>query len=815
MEARRSSFLAGLFLTTLSTLTLEILDTRLLSVITWYHLSFFAVSTAMFGMAAGAVRVYLGERAFGGDAAPPALARYATLLALSLPVTNLVNLCIPIPAGPHIPAVVTTALASLVLAVPFYLSGIVVAIALTRIPGPSGLVYGVDLLGAALGSLAVLALFELTSITSAALALGGIAAAGAACFHHFAGTGRLRRQLALAASLLALAGANDLAGGPVGVIWAKGEFQDPALVEHQYWTIHGQVTARKSKRGRPFYWGRGRGTGDYRVERVDMRIDGAAGTKMTRWDGRPESLQWVKHDVTALPYHLRQGGDNAVIGVGGGRDILTALWAESRSVRGIEINEVFLDLLEGPLRDYAGLADDPRVTLVHDEARSYLTRTDERFDILQMSLTDTWAATGAGAFTLSENGLYTVEAWETFLGTLKPGGLFSVSRWYSPDRASETSRLVALAAAALLAHGAPNPREHMIVATTLGVATLVISNQPFTATDLTALDRTAETFGFQVLLAPRRPSPAPVLTHIADSRSRADVDAAVAHLPFDCTPPTDERPYFFNMLKFRSFVFQDLDKPKLGVITAGNLLATITLGILWMVTFTLVAAVVIGPLVRSGLPHMSGTSFTLAVGYFGLIGAGFMLVQIPLIQRFSVYLGHPTYTVAVILFSMILATGVGSFLSDRLDVESHPRWLRAIPPAIAANLLLWTLAIQPLIDTTIQLGLGQRILVVVTVVSLATLPLGLCFPIGLRVVRRISDDATPWMWGVNGATGVLASVSAVAISMWTGISTSLYLATGAYALLVIPAVALWYRGSPSRDILGPGSWNARGEADGR
>ena len=815
MDARRSSFLAGLFLITLSTLTLEILDTRLLSVITWYHLSFFAVSTAMFGMAAGAVRVYLGERAFGGDAAPRALARHATLLALALPVTNLVNLCIPIPAGPHMPTVVTTALTSLVLAVPFYLSGIVVAIALTRIPGPTGLVYGVDLLGAALGSLAVLALFQLTSITSAALALGGIAAAGAACFHHFARTGRLRRQLALAASLLALAGVNDLAGGPVGVIWAKGEYQDPELIEHQYWTIHGQVIAKESKPGRPHYWGRGRGTGDYRVERIDMRIDGAAGTDITRWDGRPESLQWVGHDVTALPYHLRKGGDNAVIGVGGGRDVLTALWAESRSLKGIEINEVFLDLLEGPLREYAGLADDPRVTLVHDEARSYLTRTDERFDILQMSLIDTWAATGAGAFTLSENGLYTLEAWETFLRTLKPGGLFSVSRWYSPGRVSETSRLVALATAALLADGAVNPREHMILASRLAVATLVISNQPFTATDLAALDRTAATFGFQVLLAPRRPAPEPALTRIANSRSAADVEAAVAHRQYDYTPPTDERPYFFNTLKLNAFVFRDLNEPKPGVIIEGNRLATITLAILWMVTFTLVAAVVIGPLVRSGLPHMSGASFTLALGYFGLIGAGFMLVQIPLMQRFSVYLGHPTYTVAVILFSMILATGVGSFLSDRLDVESNPRWLRAIPPAIAANLLLWTLAIQPLIDTTIQLGLAQRILLVVTVVSLATLPLGLCFPIGLRVVRRISDDATPWMWGVNGAAGVLASVSAVAISMWTGISTSLYLATGAYALLVVPAVALWYRGSPSRDILGPGSWDASGESDGR
>jgi hypothetical protein len=801
MEARRSWFLAGLFLTTLGTLTLEILDTRLLSVVTWYHLSFFAVSTAMFGMAAGAVRVYLGEQAFGGDAAPRALARYATLLALSIPVTNLVNLCIPIPAGAGTPTAVTTALTSLVLAVPFYLSGIVVAVALTRIPGPSGRVYAVDLVGAASGSLAVLALFELSSIASAAAVLGGITAAGAACFHYFAGTGRTRRQVALAASLLALAALNDLAGGPLGVIWAKGEYQDPAAIEHEYWTIHGQVTAKRSKRARPHYWGRGRGTEGYRVERIEMRIDGAAGTYMTRWDGRLESLRWVQHDVTALPFHLRKGGDNAVIGVGGGRDLLTALWSGSRSLTGIEIHAAFLDLLEGPLRDYAGLADDPRVTLVHDEARSYLTRTDERFDILQMSLIDTWAATGAGAFTLSENGLYTLEAWRTFLGTLAPGGLFSVSRWYSPETASETSRLVALATAALLASGVEEPSAHMLLASRSNVATLVVSNEPFTTADLLALDHAVASFGFRVLLAPGRPARGDLLSRIAASRSRADVEAAVADLPYDYTPPTDERPYFFNTLKPGSLVFAAAAVEP-GVVAEGNRLATITLGILWLVTLALVAAVVIGPLVRSGLPDASGASFALGLGYFALIGAGFMLVQIPLMQRFSVYLGHPTYSVAVILFSMILATGVGSFLSDRLDVESSPRWLRVVPPAIAANLLLWTLAIQPIIDATIQLGLAPRILVVVVVVGLAALPLGLCFPIGLRVVRRISDDATPWMWGVNGAAGVLASVSAVAISMWGGISTSLYLATGAYALLVIPAVALWTRGSSPPPGLG-------------
>jgi hypothetical protein len=194
---------------------------------------------------------------------------------------------------------------------------------------------------------------------------------------------------------------------------------------------------------------------------------------------------------------------------------------------------------------------------------------------------------------------------------------------------------------------------------------------------------------------------------------------------------------------------------------------------------------------------MDGWSFALAVLYFGLVGLGFMLVQIPLMQRFSVYLGHPTYSLAVTLFSMILATGAGSLLSDRIPVESRPIWLRVIPLGVAANLFLCTASVQTLIDHTIELGLLGRCSLTAGLVCVAAFPLGLCFPIGLRLVRRISDDAMPWMWGVNGAAGVLASVSAIWMSIWSGISTSLYVATCVYALLVVPAVLLGRRGEAS------------------
>ncbi len=796
MKTSRGWFLSGLFFTTFSTLAIEIINTRLLSVSTWYHLSFFAVSTAMLGMAAGAVRVYLGENLVDSDAAQRALARYATLFALSIPVTNTLCLCIPIQPGSGLPTIIATAVTTLILAVPFYLSGIVVAIALTRIPGPSGLVYAVDLLGAALGSIGVLLLFEFSNITSAMLAVGSVAAVGAGCFYRSAGARGILSRFILAAALLAIAFVNNNTDDGLRTMYAKGEFQNPNLIEYEYWTIHGQVAVNASSERSPFYWAKARKAEDVKLERRRIRIDGAAGTSMTEWEGSSKGLEWVKDDITALPYHLRKGGNNVVIGVGGGRDILTALWGRSKSVTGIEINEAFLHLLKGPLRQYAGIEGDPRVVLVHDEARSFLTRTPDRYNIIQMSLIDTWAATGAGAFTLSENGLYTLEAWKTILEKLTPGGLFSVSRWYSKEHISETSRLVALATAALLEIGANNPQRHMILASRRRVATLIISSQPLKSSDVEALRGVEDHFGLEILLAPEHESPAELLAPIVQCRSLEEIEAEVENPRYDFSPPTDERPYFFNILKLGSFVLDKTSRAA-GKVTQGNMLATLTLGLLWMVVFLLVITTILGPLIRFGLPGMRASDFALAVLYFALIGMGFMFVQIPLMQRFSVYLGHPIYSLAVILFSMILATGVGSFFSDRLDIDTRSLWVYLIPVVIAANILLWTLGIQSIIDRTIMLGLLQRICLTVAVVSIAALPLGLCFPVGLRLVRRISDDATPWMWGVNGAAGVLASVSAVAVSIWSGISTSLYMAIAAYMLLLLPAALLWRRGRRS------------------
>jgi fumarate reductase subunit D len=423
-------------------------------------------------------------------------------------------------------------------------------------------------------------------------------------------------------------------------------------------------------------------------------------------------------------------------------------------------------------------------------AGAYLARTDERFDIIQMSLIDTWAATGAGAFTLSENGLYTREGWTILLERLTPTGVFSVSRWFSPSRSSETSRLLSLAVASLLDLGVARPADHMALATAGNVATLLLSRSPLTADDRDRLTRAAAEYGFGLLAAPWQPPSDPLLAAIAASRTHQQLAAAIADDHYDYSAPTDERPFFFNMLRPASLL--ELDAVPRGGVPGGNLRATATLLVLLAITATLVAGIVVWPLVRTGRPEgLPPLVFAQALAYFGLIGAGFMLVQIPFLQRFSVYLGHPTWTLAVILFGMICFTGVGSALSDRIALEA--RWLPGLPLAVAILLVGEILLIQPLIQATAAWSLAGRTALVLALLAPVSVLLGTAFPLGARLVGAASDQATAWLWGVNGACGVLASVSAVAISMWFGIHRNLWLAAIAYALVALLLGALQQR----------------------
>lgn len=774
----------GLFSATLATLLLETLDARLLSVLTWYHLSFLAVSLAMLGMAAGAVYVFVRPARFAFDQAPVTLARVSLMFAWSIPASHLVTLVVPfLPlTTASVMEVAGIGVFTVALGVPFVLSGVTVTVALTRCRGPIGRLYAYDLIGAALGCLAVVPLLEWSNVSSAVLVSGAIAAIAAMSFARFAGR-RPMVPLVTAGLLTALALANTGSGQMFQILYPKNRqlWLQNSLNDVARWNSHSYVIVHKPGEGPAFHWGPGIGAEQFKAEIAWLAIDGEAGSPFTRWDGRAESLEWVSYDVTSLPYYLRRGGKVGIIGVGGGRDILSALWARSRSVTAVEVNRIMIDLLTGSHRQFAGIADRPEVTLVHDDGRAFMTRTSQSFDVMQISLVDTWASTGAGAFSLSENGLYTLEAWRVFLSRLSPGGILSVSRWFDPRNVSETSRLVSLGTAALIDRGVARPSDHLVLGVRDRIATLMISTAPFTTADREALEQVSTEKGFTLAVSPWAPAAGgPVIDRIAQSTTMSALAAATADPLYDYSPPTDARPYYFNMLKL-SALWSGAELPKDGAL-GGNLRATLLLTVLLGITSALVLLIIGYPLVTAGRPPMPTARFAWTMGYFGVIGWAFMLIQIGFLQRFAVYLGHPTYTLAVVLFSMLLATGVGSLLSERLGVSGR---LRLLPLGIAGALAVIAVGVPPLLASTMASSIAVRTAVVLGVTAPLSVLLGMCFPIGVRLVED-APLVVAWAWGVNGAFSVLASILAVILSIWIGIDANFWVAGALYAGLAVP-----------------------------
>lgn len=796
--AQRLPFYTGLGSITAATLMLQIVETRIISVTSWYHLAFFVISIAMFGLTAGAVWVYLRAGAYR----PAQLSYHLSVASLCFALATVFALLVQLTIVTNLPASVMSFVAwaefSIALSLPFFFSGIVVSLALTRSPYPVGTVYGVDLLGAALGCLGALALLNLVSGPSAML---WIAALGAAGSLFFAGAGfdgvppdrpvaagLFRRRRVVLGCLVALAVANSVTEGIRPTI-VKEKVEEAGTIAYEKWNSFSRITVGQSERAPPMLWGASSRFAPTEIEQRWMTIDGGAGTAVYRFSGDLGEVAFLRYDVTNLAYALPGLRSGAVIGVGGGRDLLSARIFGVPEVLGVEINPIFIDLLTRRFADYTAIARQPGISFEVDEARSWFARADRNFDIIQMSLIDTWAATGAGAFTLSENGLYTVEAWRIFLERLTPGGVFTVSRWHAPGEVNETGRMVSLAVATLQALGVAEPKRHLFMASSGQIATLVTSRSPLSDETLDALRKAVATYAFSVLLDPQAASASPLLESIVSARDSDELQRATAASYLDLSAPTDARPFFFNQLRLDRLLDQDIlavaSRP--GVY-GGNLSATLTLAMLILISAALVAATIIVPL-RSTV-STAATSLTVAgTAYFALIGIGFMMVEIALLQRISVFLGHPLYALSVVLFSLILSTGIGSLASERLPLDGAPRLIgwSVLTGAYLLALPLWLPGVLLHLESA---SLLFRAGLAVMVLAPAGFLMGFGFPTGMRLVSKIDAGPTPWFWGINGAAGVLAASVAVLTSIEFGIDATLRAGAVCYLLLPGPALLL-------------------------
>ena len=803
MRSPRTAFLAGVFLITFAILLFQVVQTRILSVIAWYYLAFFAISVAMLGMTAGAVWVYHRRGRLTADNLATFLSDSSLMAAVSMPLSMLVQFSLITAFRPTVTSVFAWSLLMAAMTVPYVFAGITVSLALTRSPYPVSQVYGIDLLGAALGCAAVIGILNVLDGPTAIVLAGLIAALAGAAFaraanrserQRLAARSVWRRPLFAVIVLALLVFANRATPYGLAPVMVKDQFETGLHTRTERWNSYSRIVAYRPLEVEPTLWAPSpiMPAGILR-QQAFLNIDGAAGTVMPHFDGTRESIDYLKYDLVNLAYHLPGIDKSAVIGVGGGRDVLSAHLFGVTSITGVELNGIFVDLhLRHPFyAAFSNLKGVPGLTLEVDDARSWFAATDQSFDLIQMSLIDTWAATGAGAFSLSENGLYTLEGWRAFTRRLTDNGVFTVSRWYNPGDVNESGRMIGLALATMMDAGAAEPRRHVFVARSKEIATLVLSKTAFTPGQLALLRAETARLGFGVLVDPDAEPESAVLQAMVASGNRAELDRAASSAVLDLTVTTDNRPFFFNQLRFQNIprMLPAMMRNELpGGVLRGNLTASIILVLIFTIATLAVVGTILLPLFDAAR-SASRPLIARGTAYFALIGIGFMLAEISLLQYFGIFLGHPIYAMGVCLFSLILSTGIGSLASGRYQLDTTTRII-AWGTLVGAYLIAAQFALPAVFAIASASELPVRIAIALGVVMPAGFLMGFAFPTGMMLVERIDREPTPWFWGINGATGVLASVAAVMIGMAFGINVTMTLAGLCYLALIPVALAL-------------------------
>jgi Spermine/spermidine synthase domain len=796
--------LAGVALISATLLMTELALTRIFSVVMYYHFAFLAISIALFGLSASGVFAYVARRRLDRVSTPDLLAMASLIYSVATVVALfwLVRLRVGLNYSPENLRLMLLIYA--LAALPFFTGGLVVTLAISRLGARVNAVYAADLTGAAAGCLVLIPLLNGLGAPGVVLT----AATGAVCAAVlFAPADRRARVTVQSAVWLLLVFAGQLSGrATFDVTDTKGHTKDQVLFSK--WNSFSRIGVYERTHGD---WSLSDKYSGTLPDTKYMDIDSAASTPILHLDSKLADVQYLRYELTAFAYAWKQGlgirgsrpvpaaetGAPAsdrpipnpqpripdlkalVIGPGGGRDLVSALVFGAGRIDGVEINPIIAnDVMRGRFLDYSGgIYTNPRVRIAIDDGRSFVRRTPERYDVIQASLVDTWAATAAGAYTLTENTLYTVEAFNDYLDHLTDDGVLTITRWVL-----DSLRLVSLAQAACESRGLEASSRIAIIQHGQ-VVNFLLKRSPFTGDEVARLRETADRLGFSVLYAPGVGGSAPIVAPdewvdgtntgaYARLITTNDRRAFFAESDWDLSPTTDDRPFYFHTTKLENQFQTAFGK---SMLFGNGLSALLTL---MMISTGLVVCFVVAPLAVAGGPLPRGWFSWLA--YFGALGAGFMLIEVAILQRFVLLLGHPVYSLTVTLFSLLLGTGLGAAASRLLDQRTLAQWASRALLVVAAVALLVIVAVTPIVSWAIPFARPVRIgVAVATLVPLGML-LGIPMPAGLRLLQARAPEMVAWAWGINGALSVLGATVAIFIAMNWGFHTTLLAASVTY-----------------------------------
>ena len=787
------SLLAGISLTSFSALLLELALTRLFSVVLFYHFAFLAISVALLGLGAGGVFAYLWRNW---------LARFRTRnLASTLCTINAVLICVALRVVLHVPVSLELSRHNflhlteiyLASAVPFFFTGLIFSVVFARETQHITRLYGADLLGGAIACLAVVPVLNWIGGPNAILFAALISAIAGLVWTGGTSPSRNRQILSwfALAALLSLMVLNH-SGHLFDIVYAKGVNRKGSWVEFAKWNALSRVEV------------------DQQGDAKAVVIDADASTYIMNADLRQwHDSDWEKDLMAAPPAIanvLRPRGDYAIIGPGGGVDVLRAVANGSTNVTGIEINPIIANtVMRERYADYSyHLYQRPEVHIHVTDGRSFIRNSRDLYDIVQMTLVDTWASTAAGAFALSENSLYTVNAFREYFQHLKPDGMIAITRWEF-RRPREALRVVSVAMEALHQLGIANPAANFIVVSQGeldedGIPVVVlVKKSAFTAEEKDAVSRHLERYNdLRPLYLPSKPGNNPFSALIASK----DPWSFAREYPYNVAPVNDNAPFFFFTLKIDQILSEE--GLQQGIDWKVNL-GVVVLGMVLLISVVAVLAFLIVPMLFSGRPSPRRW---LSLFYFVAVGLGYILVEIAFIQRFVLFLGHPTYALTVVIFLLLLSSGAGSLLSRRWLARPALVWvpLLLLVGAICGYVLVLPSLLSALVGLPFMLKLVVSALILIPLGG----AMGMPFPTGLRSLASApvpefpvdsnnpefpveSNNTVEWAWSMNAASSVLGSVLAMVIAIHWGLNVTLacgaaaYLAAVAFSRTLLPA----------------------------
>jgi hypothetical protein len=725
----------GVFLITLSGLVFEVSLTRIYSATIWYHFAFVAVSVALLGWGLGGFALHLLKR----PGWAPSLDRAAGLTvayAAAIPVCLAILVRYPF-------ALDRLALYFVAPLLPFFFAGMALSMVFDLRRETAGSLYFADLVGASIGALGVTWMLqgmggETTVVVASLLGLGGAAALATRRSVRVA----LGVVVTIAVMSLAATDVADLLRVRPGTLKAMRRQMDEtpsARIAHTGWNAYSRIDAVE---------------GFPAPNLARLYIDSDAWTSILEWNGDLDAVRDLRSWYRARPFTFYSNPETMVIGPGGGSDVLVALASGSRRVTAVELNPLVLQFV----RSYGGRAghlyDRPDVEVIQSEGRNFISRTSRSFDVIFLGFVDSWASVASGGLSLSENYLYTTEAFQGYLDRLTDDGMLVVLRW-----TADVPRLVSNAVALL---GADAARRRVVAVVERREGTrdnqaqmiFMLRKRPFTPAESDAVMSWADA---RPILVPDRHADAPYDALLSGSKTPAEY---AADAPTRVGPVFDDSPFYFATER-------PLGMPARMASALGALVVPV-LGLL--LTFAAFGK----PRGAAAPPYLA------SLAYFACLGFGFITVELALLQHLTLLLGHPIFTLSVLLFTLLAAGGVGSALSARISAA------RAC--LVVAGLgAIYAMALPPIVPHLLAFTLFTRVLIAVALIAPLGLAMGIPFPRGLRSAGRGALAAPPFYWGLNGVMSVVGSVATVVIALTLGFRAAMVI--GATCYLVAAGVS--------------------------